>query len=231
MKNKWYIVLLLLFILPLICFNTKFYASDGEKNLENEIIEKTNSNVEEYGVTTSFNTESDGRKVTNAILKDLGYETNGEVTAFERDDVYRLEFKSGSYYGYVESVKEDDGNIIKIDVKDVTSKNDLNSLKENIEKSVSKHHLNPKIFTYLKAKCPCSDIKTTNETIVNLLKKNGTINIDTCKLLRSYSTVCYTGHYNPIFNNGRFTDFNFAVCSYTSGNYIIIGTPEIIETY
>jgi hypothetical protein len=231
MKNKWYIVSLLLFILTFVCFNTRFYALDGEKDLEEAIIQKTNSNIEEYGVTTSFVTKADGRKITDTLLEDLGYRNHGDVTVFERDDVYRLEFKSGSYYGYVESAKEEDGNIIKIDIKDVSSRNNLQSLKESIEKSVEKYYRNPEMFTYLKAKCPCSDTKSTNETIVNLLEKNGTINIDTCKLLRSYSTVCYTKRYDPILISGKLMDFNFAVCSYSSGDYIIMGTPEIIETY
>jgi hypothetical protein len=40
-----------------------------------------------------------------------------------------------------------------------------------------------------------------------------------------------TGNYEKIKNGDSWIDFNSAVCSYESGNYLIIGTPIIIKAY
>jgi hypothetical protein len=60
---------------------------------------------------------------------------------------------------------------------------------------------------------------------------NNASNIGTVEIDNGYSTVAYTRKYPVMKNDGKWIDFNYAVCSYSSGNYVIIGTPVIITTY
>jgi len=55
--------------------------------------------------------------------------------------------------------------------------------------------------------------------------------IETVSINNGLSTVAYTKEYDEKVTNNKLIDFNYAVCNYSSGRYIIIGTPEIITTY
>jgi hypothetical protein len=75
------------------------------------------------------------------------------------------------------------------------------------------------------------DIYEVNEKIIKLLESHSTKNIETVNINNGLSTVAYTKNYDAMVNNNKLIDFNYAVCNYSSGSYIIIGTPEIIITY
>lgn len=231
MRTKWYIFSLLLFIFIILCFNTKFYAAGSNKTTFDDIVAKTGSDIVEYGITTSFETSRDGNKVCDDILTNLSLEKETKVTKFASDNLYRLDFQNKTASGYVESVLDGGTDIVKLYVIKAESSNNLMKLKEKAKEAVSSYCKDPKVFLYLKAKTPDFDIEHTNRTIVSLLKKSGTIDMDTVNLGKSLSTVCYTAKFEPTLINGKLIDFNFAVCSYPSGNYIIMGTPEILETY
>lgn len=231
MRTKWYIFSLLLFIFIILCFNTKFYASGNNNTLFDDIVAKTGSDIVEYGITTSFETSKDGNKVCNDILANLGLSKETKVTKFTSDNIYRMDFQDKTTSGYVESVLDEGTDIVKLHIMKNESTNDLTKLKAKAKEALSKFCEDPKLFLYLKAKTPDFDMEHTNRTIVNLLKESGTIDMDTVNLGKSLSTVCYSGKFEPTLIDGKLADFNFAVCSYTSGNYIIMGTPEILETY
>lgn len=231
MRIKWCVLSLLLFIFMMICFNTKFYAESNNENLFDDIISKTQGKVIEYGVTTSFMATGSGAINCNNILNDMGFKENSKITESKSNNIYRIEFQNEKISGYVESVKEADKSIIKISIIASESKNNMYELKNKVNESVKNHGGNAELFEYLKVKLPDSDIEHTNRTIVSLLESRGTIDIDTVRLENGFSTVCNTGKFKPTMINGKLIDFNFSVSNYTSGNYIIMGTPEILETY
>jgi hypothetical protein len=231
MRVKWYIFSLLLFIFIILCFNTRLYAAGSNKTIFDDIVTKTGSSIVEYGVTTSFQTSEDGAKVCSLILSNMNLGKEVKSTSFTSESLYRLDFQSGTSSGYVESVPDAGANIIKLHVIRTEDKDNLQELSAKVKKAIVSFYKKPKLFLYLKAKTPEFDNAKTNRTIVSLLKNGGTIDIDTVNLGKSFSTVCYSGRFEPTMISGKLIDFNFAVCSYTSGNYIIMGTPEILETY
>lgn len=231
MRVKWNILLLLLFIFIILCFNNKFYASGSNKTVFEEIVTKTGSCIVEYGITTSFQTSKNGTEACNQILNNMNFGKDTKITRFAVDSVYRLEFQNKTASGYVESVVDEGKSIIKLHIIISDNSDHLQNLKDKVKEALGSYCSNPKLFMYLKARVPYYSTENTNRSIVSLLADSGTINIDTVNLRNGYSTVCYTGRLEPTTINGKLIDLNFAVCSYTSGNYIILGTPEILETY
>jgi Tfp pilus assembly protein FimT len=104
-------------------------------------------------------------------------------------------------------------------------------MKDRLEKIISDYKVNAKYFQYLKAKLPNNNIKYDNNKVLELLKGYDSTNINTVKLENGYSTTAYTKMYNSMESNGQLIDLNYALSKYSSGSYIIIGTPEINVTY
>jgi hypothetical protein len=231
MRVKWHIFSLLLFIFMILCFNTRLYSAQSNKTLFDEIVTKTGSSIVEYGVTTSFQSSENGIEVCTGILNGIGLKKDAKITSFASKSLDRLDFLDGSVSGYIESVPDEGINIIKLHIIKAETNDNLPELQRKVKEAVETYYKNPKLFLYLKAKCPEFDTEHTNRTIVSLLKDGGTIDIDTVNLNKGLSTICYSGKFEPTMIDGKLIDFNFAVASYTSGNYIIMGTPEILETY
>ena len=202
-----------------------------ETDLFAEIISNTGSNVIEYGVTVSFMTEGIEKDILEDTLKTMGYYNPSNKIISIKDNVHSIDFKSGDFYGFIESVKLDDETYVTLDIKEISTVNNINLLKNNIENAVGKKYKNVKYFLYLKSKLKQSDLTEVNNQIKTILKNSGAKAIDTVEINNGFSTVAYTKKYQAIKNNGDLIDFNYAVASYNSGNYIIIGTPTIKETY
>jgi hypothetical protein len=141
------------------------------------------------------------------------------------------EFGKDNLKGYIETIHYENHNIVTINLVKKDDKNSLKELKDKLEQCLNNKKVNVKYFMYLKSKMKDDNIQYANKNIVKLLKYYGAVNINTVSLQNGYSTTAYTKRYEPIESNGKKMDFNYAVCKYSSGNYIIIGTPEIIVTY
>lgn len=202
-----------------------------ETDLFEEIINKTESNVMEYGVSASFITGDIDQKTLEDTLKIMGYYNPSTMSITIKGNVHSIDFKKGDTYGYIESVKEDKATYTTLYIKEKNIINNINILKNNVENALKKKYKNVKYFLYLKSELKQSDLTEVNNQIKTILKNNGAKVIDTVKINNGFSTVAYTKKYQAIKNNGYLIDFNYAVTSYNSGNYIIIGTPIIKETY
>jgi hypothetical protein len=202
-----------------------------ETDLFEEIINKTESNVIEYGVSASFITGDIEQGTLEDTLKVMGYYNPSTMSISIKDNVHSIDFNKGDISGYIQSVKQGDGTYITLDIKEKSTINNINMLKNNIENSISKKYKNVKYFLRLKSKLKQSDLTEVNNQIKTILKNTGAKSIDTIEINNGFSTVAYTKKYQAVKNNGSLIDFNYAVTSYNSGNYIIIGTPIIKETY
>lgn len=202
-----------------------------ETDLFAEIISKTGSNVIEYGVRVSFMTEGIEKDILEDTLKTMGYYNPSNKIISIKENVHSIDFKKGDFYGFIESVKLDNVTYVTLDIKEISTVNNINLLKNNIENAVGKKYKNVEYFLYLKSKLKQNDLAEVNNQIKTILKNSGAKAIDTVEINNGFSTVAYTKKYQAIKNNGDLIDFNYAVTSYNSGNYIIIGTPTIKETY
>ena len=202
-----------------------------ETDLFEEIISKTGSNVIEYGVRVSFRTDGIEKEIIQDTLKSMGYYNPSNNIISVKDNVHSIDFIKGDFYGFIESVKQDDGTYVTLDIKEKSRINNINLLKNNIENAVSKKYKDVEYFLYLKSKLKQNNLEEVNNQIKTILKNNRAKSIDTVQINNGFSTVAYTKKYQAIKNNGNLIDFNYAVTSYNSGNYIIIGTPIIKEIY
>lgn len=220
---------MLMISLLLIIKGKILYAK--ETDLIDEIINKTGSTVVEYGVRASYVTNDLEIDTLKDTLKTLGYYDSDSMDISVKEGIYTIDFIKGNTYGFIESANDNNQSYITIDVKEKNTINNISNLKKNIESAVDKKHKSVKYYLYLKSKIKETNLSIVNNEIKKVLKGRGAKDIDTVEINKGFSTVAYTKRYETIENNGRLIDFNYAVNSYNSGNYIIIGTPTIKETY
>lgn len=239
MKRKSITLLCIVLCLIILQINGTISSAQEKVNLFNEILIQTKGEIVEYGLRSSFETAEDPKVVCNYLINNLGF-NNKQVKSSdsENGEAYCLEFSRENLKGYIEASKYNNEYVITINVSKIDNENGLESLKNEVSASIGNRGKNIKYFQYLKAKIENSsakagyeDINVLNAKIIQMLKSHGTENIETVSINNGLSTIAYTKKYQDKINNNKLIDFNYAVCNYSSGRYIIIGTPEIITTY
>ncbi|MBU3156793.1 YwmB family TATA-box binding protein [Clostridium estertheticum] len=239
MRKKGITLLCIVLSMAIMQINIRLTSAHENLNLFDEILIQTKSKTVEYGLKTCFETQEDSKEICNYLISaiDLDYK-KVILTRTENKDSYNVDFSSGNARGYVEALKYKNKSLITINISTVSNENGLVSLKNKISASIGCRGKNVKYFQYLKAKVEktsknggTNNINVINQKIIKILKSYGTENIDTVSLNNGLSTMAYTRKFDEKVINNKLFDFNYAVCSYSSGNYIIIGTPEIITTY
>ena len=228
MKNK-ILILVLLFLISIGQYKNASFAKNNI-DLFNGIVDLTNASTMEYGIRASFENDSDGEDYCLELLKKLQF-NEGEVNVVKNDNIYSLEFNNNEIKGYIENISYDNHNVVTISVSENSEENKLTELKNKIQNAIERSDKEVKYFQYLKAQINSNNTAEINEEIISFLKNQNAVNIDTVKLDNGYSTVAYTKRYPIMKNNGKWMDFNYAVCTYSSGSYITIGTPVIISSY
>lgn len=205
----------------------------SSNSLFDDILKCTKSTVQESNVTASFNTNVDGISLCQSIFKKVDSNQNFNVSTTQNTNFYRIEFNKKSVSGYIQSIKCGKYNAITVDIDELGNKNKLNDLKIQMKGYLKDRKENIKYFECLKAKTTNSNsINECNSQISKLLRSYHIFDIETLNLENGYTSTAYTGLYdNVIETNGTLVDFNYSVCRYYSGNYIILATPEIIKTY
>jgi len=239
MKRKGIALLCIILSLIILQTNVRFSNAKEKFNLFDEILLQTKSKTVEYGLKTCFKTGEERKKVINYLVQVL--ELNKKeinLNSSENENSYCVEFSGKNVEGYIEALKNEDANDITVNISKVSNKNGLVALKNKVSASIGNRGKNIKYFQYLKAEISEStagfkadDIYSVNNRIIKILKSYGTENIETVGINNGLSTIAYTKEYDEKVTNNKLIDFNYAVCNYSSGRYIIIGTPEIITTY
>ncbi|MBC2579844.1 YwmB family TATA-box binding protein [Clostridium sp. DJ247] len=228
-KNMITITILLILCLLFLLGDPSRAEKKGD--LFNEILRKTNSSTVEYGIKEVFTTDSDKEKIVDNFIRGLGLYDGWNSTVLKNNKVYCVEFGKNYINGYIEIIQYENHNVVTINITKKDNDNNLNELKDMLKQCIPEIKTNDMIFLYLKAKLLEDDINLYNNEVLEILKNYRASNINTIKLENGYSTTAYTRQYNAMQNNGKPMDFNYAVCRYSSGSYIIIGTPEISVTY
>lgn len=225
--------LLILIIFLMIGFGSSdnnFSLAEKNTDLFKEIIGAAQGTVTEYGVKASYETEKDGEAYCLELLDKLGI-TGGSVNIAKDEKLYSIDFKNNEIKGYIESMSYDNHNVVTVNLVQIDTENKLSELKYKVQKAIGNQEKEVKYFEYLKARISNRDKLQVNSEITETLRKYNAVNINTIQIDNGYSTVAYTKRYPTMKNNGKLMDLNYAVCSYSSGNYVVIGTPVIITTY
>jgi hypothetical protein len=239
MRRKSIALLCVVLVLLILQVNIRAFSAAEEVNLFDEILLQTNSKTVEYGLKVFFKPTEDPKEVSNYLINALGLNSkNIRLNYLENESSYCIEFSGGDVQGYIEAQRHNSEDIIGISISKVGNENGLEALKNNVNNIIGYRGKDMKYFQYLKAKVQdintnqeMGSIYTTNQRIIKILKYNKSKNIETVSINNGLSTVAYTKKYEAEVSNNKLMDFNYAVCDYSSGRYIIIGTPEIITTY
>lgn len=221
-------------IISVICLvflilNVDKPKATGSGLLLQDIVQEAKGDIQECGVKTNFITYEDDKKQIHDILKKLKIDKYDYTNVRENKKIYGVEFNSGNIKGYIQSTNYEKYNVITIDFIKETSNYDLDDMEIEISEAIDNRGTS--YFKYIKAKIYEDNLKDVNRKIKALLKREDAENINSIKIDNGYSTIAYSKKFNPITIGGKLIDLNYALCNYYSGNYIIIGTPEILTSY
>ncbi|MHC6181259.1 hypothetical protein ACYUJ6_15660 [Clostridium sp. JNZ X4-2] len=214
-----------------LSFQRETISDERKMDLFKYILDDTDSTAEECGVMAIFNTGESGQKVVDNIFNKLLKYKKLNKDILKNNDVYSIEFDDNSISGYIESIKYENYNIITVNIVEKHSDYKLPYLKNMMEECLSNIGEKYKCYQYVKAKTQRGNVATVNKKLENILKNIGTSNIKTIPLNGGYSSTANTHMFDPIQSDGNFIDFNYSVVKYSTGTYIIMGTPEIMTTY
>lgn len=230
------VVGILYFIFMIFCISIGIdltYAKSNN-NLIDDILKGVSGNTIECGVRYVIQPDSNGREIYTNIVRDLK-ETELTECYFKNENEDTVEL-SGTHLGkpskgFIKYFKSGSKEYITINILENTERNNLNELNKSFMKTFSKYSSNVKSYAFVKAELKEKDIENVNNEVLIKIRANGGSDISTVKINNGFSTTAYTGKYNSEYVGKRLVDFNVAVCSYSSGNYIVIGTPIIISSY
>lgn len=202
------------------------------KNIDyiNEIIKISKSEVMENGLKVEYETFNNGEDECKKIYSNYFVDKISEVEASRDNRQYCIKFKCGDILGHIESVEEDNKNRINIEITEKNSSDDLKKIKEDFKSEISENS-EVHYYQYVKGELHNSDINILNLKIIEKLSRYGVRNIKSLNISNGYYTVADTDTYDGKIDNGKLIDLNYAICNYSSGNYIIIGTPEITTSF
>lgn len=213
-------------------FNMTSHSFASNKgDLIDNMIKSCNGNIQEYGITFSFNANGNSEEICNKILKKITLNIKDINNVIQNDKVYCIEIKSNSINGYIESINYDNYNVVTVNLTKKDSVNNLIDFKKNISAALGKDYNVSTYFMYIKFKVDSENLEHINEKLGVVIKEQGGNDIQTVQLENGFSSTAYTGKYLPIKSFGRSIDLNYAVCKYPSGINVIIGTPEILTSY
>ncbi|EJO5346232.1 YwmB family TATA-box binding protein [Clostridium botulinum] len=232
-KINFSVLIILLLSMLAMLFIPKNYSKAKDKDeLFFKIIEKTNSNIVEAGGNVSFATKLTTKDISKEICSNLQLDKKFNKKSVCRNGNYNIYFYNKQISGNINIKKCNDENIVMIDFKSSILNKKFIDFKNNIKIYLNSKNKKDYIFEYVKAENNRQNLKKLNDDISLILNKNNAKNIDTIKLDNGYSTTAYTKRYTPIKVCGKKIDFNYAVCKYNSQKtYLILGTPQISETY
>lgn len=223
-------IYILTITLAFMFFGFDDLSAKKNQDIFSEILKQTNVNIEECSITTSFQTQIGGSAICKKILKKLGY-GDACLKVTSNNNIYCIEFSKDNFNGYIESTHHENEYDIAININDKCDKNEMSYLKLNMDKALEGISNESKYFLYIKSKIGAQGISTIDSKIKTILKKDKAIDVNSININNGTTTTAYTGLYPSIKSGNSLMDFNYAVCRYPSGNYLIMGSPEIIATY
>ncbi|GAA0177736.1 YwmB family TATA-box binding protein [Clostridium sediminicola] len=230
--DKKKVVFVCLFIV-IVLTNYKVSFAERKVHLFDSILAETNTKVIEYGIDEKFQTTNGNISIDNLINLFDDKLFNYSTKIIDTEDVYRMEFNSKNGTGFISVVPYESKYLYHISILIYDDNIKIDDIENDLKGFTRNYNIENAIYyIYAKAKLDKDiDIEEYNNKIIDLLKNYGSTNVKTVSINNGFSTIANTHQFNGKKSNGKFIDFNFATCNYESGNYLIMGTPEIIKTY
>ena len=206
------------------------FKKEEEIALLEEIIQLSERSTTVNVIKASFTIKKEEELNIYYLLEGLQLDSETKINEVRDFNHMCIEFRNSYLQGSIEAIRE--GNLYTVAV--FTKSSYGKSLQEfrAILDSALKNRGDIITYSYyMKAKIQEGDLLDINKRISKRVASLGAEGIDTIKISNGYSTVDYTKKFERIQNNGRYMDINYALVSYSSGSYIVIGKPIIIRAY
>lgn len=221
MKELKKVSIFIFIIFALLVSNNKVTFAN-KYDVYEEILSLSNASVIESGIKVRFTTLEENMDIVYKIKNKL--ETIDESINISIDNERKyIEFNGEILYGFIDySSKE---GAITVQIIEKSKDISIESLKAMVMNIINNKIQNMESYEYIKASLPNDvNLQNLNIDIEKKLSTNDCKNIDSIELTNGYSSLIN-------LNTERENQINYALCSYTSGKYLIIGTPEIIIPY
>jgi hypothetical protein len=231
MDNKRKILVLILVTIAIL-LNQKISYAYKNTDLFEKMIKTSQGEIIENGVRTRFKSNRNGQELTQYFINKINSNHQTKAKSYINKENYYIDFEEESIKGIITIASSKRKSIVTIDIIQKCNNNELDRIKNKVKLiSAPVSDSKESYYEYLRAKLPNRNLKSINNELISILRENGAVNISSIELNNGFSNCAYTRKYTSKVNNGKLMDLNFALSSYTSGKYLIIGTPEIIIAY
>lgn len=203
MKNKFMIVTFLIF--------TFFSMPKTEEDFINNMIKSVDGIIIESG-----------SKIEITNVKDFNKN--------ELDDILIKYNKDKVKISIDEEALELEGRVI-INTASTDNNFSLNDLNKDILRQVTRKDRNIKVFSCAKAQLKDDDLELYKNDLEKYLINTGGKNIKFTSIDSGVTGIALANINNSKNANSNLFNINFALVKYTSGTYIIVGTPIITCAY
>jgi hypothetical protein len=229
---KFKVLLTIALTLIISVFNNSLLFAKENVDIFQEVFSNENIEVCEYSVNATFKASITETQLLEEILERTSTILGEmEYTITDKAGFTNITFLNENHNGIINSTHYDGENIITVTVIKKDNKNKTKELQGKLSEILS--HVNSRI-TYsqsIKGKILNNSLDEMNKFVLDTLEKNKSENINTAKLYNGYSNVANTKLYNSKKVGDKDIDIHCAVVKYSSGCYLIMGTPEITLDY
>lgn len=230
-KKLFIMLMLTLFI---VIINDKTFYGGNNVDMFNEILKNVESSTEEYVVEGSFYSDENKEDIYNNIVINIE-KVMGQVNPqYNGDNSFEIDYNNKKYSGCVSMIPYKGGYNVVLNIS-ICGFNleieDEKQLRSEITEVLSPISSVAEYSLYVKSKILSNTIDEVKDEVLNQLKIYNAQNIDEVKISNGYSIISNTNLYEKKVILGKDIDFNCAIVKYSSGCYLIMGTPEIKVTY
>lgn len=231
MKKKVFILLILILLMQCIKGSIKSPSHERSVDFVSDIVSTSKCKIVECGVRTLYKTTKSSEDECLSVKNKLLINGEFDISIFKNEGIYCVEFSNDKIDGYIESMTSKDGNSMVINYNKKTASNDVKSIEKNLAYAVNKKASELTFYDYVKGSSSNNNKSSLNKKIIKKLEEKGATNIKTLDIDNGITTTAYTGMYPIYSSEGQYVDINYSLCSYDSGNYIVVGTPVLVSTY
>ncbi|MEG1256488.1 hypothetical protein [Clostridium sp.] len=234
MKLYKKLLIITMLALTVINFNNKISYGNDNVDMFKEVLKNVDVSTEEYMVEGSFYSEEKPENIYNNIIKNIE-NIMGQVE-FKNEDSnsFKISFNNKDYNGKIIILPYKQGYEVVLSISICGLNLDIDEeeqLSGRISEILSPINSSVEYSLCVKSKILSNTIEEVKDTVLNQLKLYKAQNIDKVKISNGYSIISNTNIYDEKIILGKAIDFNCAIVKYSSGCYLIMGTPEITVTY
>ncbi|WP_346886572.1 hypothetical protein [Clostridium sp. UBA4395] len=234
MKLYSKLLIVVMFTLSILIIRDKTFYGKSEEDMVSGILNSVNASTEEYVVEGRFYSQESKENIYETITTNIEKAMGQVYQEVNKNLSFKIDYNHEEYDGRISIADYGKGYDIVLRISICKPNLDIDKEK-TVEKKI-KEILSPisskvEYSLYVKSKILNGTIDETRDVILKQLYLNKAQNIDEVEISNGYSIISNTNLYDKEIILGEEIDFNCAIVRYSSGCYLIMGTPVIRITY